>query len=901
MDRPSGTVTFLFTDIVGSTRMWEADPVAMSAALERHDALLRFAVKAHDGCIFSTGGDGVAAAFGRAGDALRAAREAQSALGSEPWPEGAAIRVRMALHTGEVIERDGDYFGTAVNQTARLMALGHGGQVLCSGATAGLLGSEAVPVDLGEHRLRDLSAPQRVFQFGTEAFPDLRSIGDFPGNLPTQLSSFVGRGIEVAEVATKIGAERLVTLTGPGGVGKTRLGLQVAAELTSDFNDGTWLIELAGLADGAEVPAAVAAVLGVSQQPGRSLWGSVCDACRYREMLLVFDNAEHLLDEMTALMGELLGAAPGVTVLVTSREALGTAGEQIHPVRPLPVEDEAVALFADRARAVRPDFGVVAENARAVTEVCRHLDGIPLAIELAAARVGSMTPNEISGRLVERFRLLRAGRRTRVERHQTLRATIDWSHDGLDDADRAVFAELAVFPASFTSAAAQTVLAGRGRDAWAVLEALDNLVAKSLLTASDEEGVTRYQMLETIRHYANERLSERGGVEELRRAHAAWVVDFVEQGARPGLRGRDEVQWVRRVMAERESIIAAVDWAKDAKEVNAAFISAGVICDYASIWRFGLADLPASLLGMSGIEDHPLYPEVAGAAAATLYYRGALDEAVELAYRAVGAEHPGRPPAVIARRMLTQALINRGDEEEAHRVATELLRVGEAWGDPWVRVACLTTAVADRLNDPSRNLDEIRALALEAFGIAQELGNPTAIMTASFGLGFAEIERDPRSAIIAMRRSVEAAELVRAPVWVVLAGGYLCRSYAAVGEQAEAIDTIRMSLEKARESGSRAMLAQILDYGGQALITLENGEEGSVFLSAAAGGQIATRASAGRLFDEHTAALEAARGQLGSQIYDEAVSKGLAMTADAAMAYALDILEQLGGSRRASR
>ena len=351
-----------------------------------------------------------------------------------------------------------------------------------------------------------------------------------------------------------------------------------------------------------------------------------------------------------------------------------------------------------------------------------------------------------------------------------------------------------MFPASFTAGAAQAILASR--DKWDVLDALESLVAKSLLAANEEEGITRYQMLETVRHYANERLSERGGVSDLRRAHGAWIADFVEQEAIPGLRGPNEVLWVRRVMAERESIVAAVDWGREAGEVDAAVIFAGVICDYASIWRFGLADVPASVLGMSGIQDHPLYPDVAGAAAATLYHRGMLDDAVDLAYRAVRAERPGHPPAVIARRMLAQALINRGEQREALNVATDLLRIGDAWGDPWVQVACLTTAVAVRLNDPSRDLREVRTLALQAFQIANELDNPTAIMTASFGLGYAETEHDPQSAVTPLQQSIEAAELVRAPVWVVLAGGYLSRSYALVGERALSISTIRTSVAK---------------------------------------------------------------------------------------------------------
>jgi predicted ATPase len=445
----------------------------------------------------------------------------------------------MAAHTGEVSERNGDYFGPPVNQAARLMALAHGGQFLCSAVTATLVQAEVPLVDLGEHRLRDLSLPQRVFQVGSGTFRPLRSLDSAVGNLPAQLTSFIGRLDAIRDVVQVVGHERLVTLTGPAGVGKTRLALQVAAEVAATFPDGAWLVELGGLGGGGDVPAAVAAVLQVRQLPDRSLWGSVCDACKYRKLLLVLDNCEHLGSDVAGLVSELLASGPSVRVLATSREPLGVSGEHLYPVDPLGTDDEAVALFLDRARAVKPGFLITEANAPAVGDVCRHLDGIPLAIELAAARVTAMTPEEICGRLGERFRLLRSGLRASAGRHQTLRAAIDWSYDALEPLDREVFEGLGVFAGGFTADAAQAVLSGKA-DPWDVLNVLENLVAKSLLGTSEQGGTTRYQMLETLRHYATERLVERGRHDELRRAHARWVVDFVETHAGPGLRGPEE-------------------------------------------------------------------------------------------------------------------------------------------------------------------------------------------------------------------------------------------------------------------------------------------------------------------------------------------------------------------------
>jgi class 3 adenylate cyclase len=402
---PTGTVTFLFTDLEGSTRLWEEQPSAMALALPRHDAILRRAVESHDGAVVKSTGDGVHAVFVAAPDAVAAAIDAQLALGREPWPDGLQIRVRMGIHTGEAELRDGDYYGTTTNRAARLMAVAHGGQILCSLATLGLVRDQPIEgvefTDLGEHGLRDLAHPERLFQIThpelRREFPVLRSIGAYPTNLPQQLTTFVGREREVAEVAEALRHSRLVTLTGVGGVGKTRLALQVAAAVLPRFRDGAWLCELGPVRDAGAVPEVVAASTGAPPPQGRSIVGALLDYLQTRQTLLVLDNCEHVIGPVADLVGAIAERCPRVSLLATSREGLGIAGERLVVVGSLPLplpgvtaavalQSEAVRLFAERATAVRAGFEVDDGNVGAVVEICRRLDGIPLAIELAAAR-----------------------------------------------------------------------------------------------------------------------------------------------------------------------------------------------------------------------------------------------------------------------------------------------------------------------------------------------------------------------------------------------------------------------------------------------------------------------------------------------------------------------------------
>src|SRR5262245_43773433 len=437
VELPTGTVTFLFTDLEGSTRLWDEHPDHMKDALARHDVILRGAVEAHRGAVVKTTGDGIHAVFATAQDAVAGAVEAQRGLVSESWRETGPLRVRMGLHTGEAEQRDGDYYGGALNRAARLMSAAHGGQVLASEVTAGVV-REGLParlslVDLGEHRLRDLSGSVRVFQVADPAlpqgFPPLRSLDAFPGNLPLQLTSFVGRDAELASIAEEFGSARLVTLTGVGGVGKTRLAVQVGASLLPEFSDGTWLCELATAGKADAIAEVIAAVLAVQRRPDVPLALRIRDSLASRRLLLVLDNCEHVLDATCDLVDGILHECDGVRILATSREPLGLPGERVIRVRSLELPSvwddveyastiDAVRLFVERARAAEREFVLGDANVGAVVEICRRLDGMPLAIELAASQVASLSPAEVASLLDERFRLLTGGRRGAVERHQ---------------------------------------------------------------------------------------------------------------------------------------------------------------------------------------------------------------------------------------------------------------------------------------------------------------------------------------------------------------------------------------------------------------------------------------------------------------------------------------------------
>jgi len=579
----TGVTTFLFTDIEGSTRLWEETPEAMRQALASHDAIARTAVERNNGELVKMSGDGIHAAFVDPLQAVKACLQLLEAIAELNAKSGVALRVRCGLHAGVDERRDGDFFGTAVNRAARIMSSAHGGQALISQAVAMLVRGRLPPGvslrDLGAVRLRGLADPERVYQLLhpelPREFPVLRSLEANPSNLPQQVTSFVGGEATVLEVKNLLTTTRLLTLLGVGGIGKTRLALEVGGDLLNDYLDGVWLVELAPVADGRLVPQAIASVLGVKEDPGRPVMEALARFIKDRQLLVILDNCEHLLQPCAEVAKSLLQSGLRLKVLATSREQLHLAGEATYAVPALAAPEpgrairhadltryDAVRLFVERAAAAQPSFVVTNVNAPAIADVCRRLDGIPLAIELAAARVRTLSVDAIAARLSDRFRLLAGRDMTVLPRQQTLRALIDWSYDLLSESERTLFRRLAVFAGGWTLEAAESVGADGGVTDADALELLARLIEKSLVTADVAHG--RYGFLETVRQYALERLSQSAEDTAARARHLAFFLALVEK-ARSELIGRDQAAWLRRLDLEWENILSGHSWCDHAE------------------------------------------------------------------------------------------------------------------------------------------------------------------------------------------------------------------------------------------------------------------------------------------------------------------------------------------------
>lgn len=576
-------LTFLFSDIEGSTQRWERDDGAMSEAVRRHDDLMRAAIERCGGGVFKTVGDAFCATFAQPAEAVAACLAAQHDLGAADFSAVDGLYVRMALHTGSAVERDRDYFGPTVNRVARLLAIGHGGQVLLSGVTSDLvldrLPNRVTLRDMGSHRLKDLTRPEQVYQLIApdlrHDFPALRSLGLFPNNLPLETTAFVGRDREVVEVAGLLAKHHVVTLVGSGGVGKTRVSLHVAAQVLEEYRDGVWFVELAPLSEGAFVPEAIASALGLRLSSSVDPVTSLTAALRPLRLLLVLDNCEHLVDEAAKVATAIVRECRGVRVLATSRQGLAISGEAIYrtPSLPFPSATEsatltaasargyaAIDLFVSRAEAADSRFELTDGNIAAVAEICRRLDGIALAIELAAARVKILSPAQLQRRLDERFRVLTGGSRDVLPRQQTLRALIDWSYGLLDERERTLLHRLAVFSGGWTLEAAEAVAADEQIDAADVCDLLGSLVDKSLVATELEESETRYRLLESTREYALDKLIASGEQHEIARRHAQWMAEFVDR-CEAMYHGTPRLQWLPSIEAEIDNARAALTWA----------------------------------------------------------------------------------------------------------------------------------------------------------------------------------------------------------------------------------------------------------------------------------------------------------------------------------------------------
>jgi predicted ATPase/class 3 adenylate cyclase/DNA-binding CsgD family transcriptional regulator len=688
---PTGTVTLLLADVEGSTRLWEAQPQEMTAAVARLDCTLTDLVAVHAGVrpVDQGEGDSFLVAFSRARDAVACALELQRA----PL---APIQLRIGVHTGEVQLRDnGNYIGSTINRAARLRDLAHGGQTVLSGTTEELV-FDALPadvwlVDLGRYEMRGITRPERVAQL---CHPDIRN--EFPPlrtpkpvaaeHLPAQLTSFVGRAAQISDIRQILLANRLVTLTGAGGVGKTRLAIQVAGQIATEFGDGAWYVDLAPITDPDLVPVTMAGALGQADQPGRSATDTLVRAVADRRMLVLLDNCEHLLGAVATLASSLLCACPGLTLLATSREPIGVPGEVTWQVPSLSLDDEAIELFVDRARRVRPGFTVADDAIDAVREICRRLDGMPLAIELAAARVRALSLDEIMDSLHDRFRLLTGGGRTAVRRQQTLRASVDWSHALLTEPERVLFRRLAVFLGGFDLAAARVVAGGTEVESYQVLDQLTLLVDKSLVVADDAGGRTRYRLLETVRQYALEKLGESGEADAVRARHRDYYTAMAHQLDAPAETGH---LWrVEQAEAEIDNLRAAFVWSRETANVDRALQIASSL---QPLWltrgrlREGLGWIDEALGDLDTVDGEVAPAVLARALADAALLDGwlGLPERREQASEALTIARRLDDPALLVRALTACCGTAAFSPEQAAAYFTEAIELARATGDKW--------------------------------------------------------------------------------------------------------------------------------------------------------------------------------------------------------------------------
>ncbi len=781
---PSGTVTFLLTDLEGSTRMWEQDPVAMKAAMVRHDELLEKTVTAHRGFVFSRMGDGMAAAFATARDALAAAAAFQNALDAEPWGTAGPLRARVGLHTDEaVIVDDTGYASLPINRCARLMTAAHGGQTVVSGATEMLLRGQLPDgmelADLGEHRLRDLGRPTRIFGLfrdgDREEFPPLRTLDSFPGNLPAQVSSFIGRKTDVARVAKALDTSRVVTVTGVGGVGKTRLALQVAADVLPHYRDGVWLVDLAPVRDTDGVAEAVATALRLTNAGGKSLENSLIDALAQSQLLLLLDNCEHLLGPVARLVSRIERGCPAVVVLATSREGMAIDGEQLIALPPLAVGDpdadidsllqtDAIGLFVERARQVKADFTLTPNNARSVAETCQRLDGVALAIELAAARIIAMSPAELVARLDRRFHVLAGARRGAVERHATLRAAIDWSYDLLSDAEKRLLARMSVFSGGCTLEAIEQVCSSEFTNREDVMDMVAGLVARSLVVAEDGDEGTRYRLLETIRQYGEERVADWGETDSLAIRHAEFYTELSARATKHSY-GPQQLVWARQIKLEHDNIRSALSHAVDAGNAPLAvrLVAYQPHQEKAEGPTGEVLRMDAApVIELPGAAEEPGFPLVLMTAAYNVQATGNWDEVQQLCRQAMeaernipGANHSHRIEMDTFSLLAQQALAggDYGNAISAYARATELAIIDgytglgaifKAYGIQCTMLGGLDT------EDTAKRADD-------AVALARQSRMPGAIVLSLNALALALVDREPARARTVLRESLELA------------------------------------------------------------------------------------------------------------------------------------------------
>jgi predicted ATPase/class 3 adenylate cyclase len=852
---PSGLVTFVFTDIEGSTRLFRRFEGAYPALLDDHNRIVRNAIESHRGVVVRIEGDAFFAAFADASDALRACERMHHALAAHRWPEDTAVRVRTGIHSGDADPGHADYVALAVHQAARIVSAAHGGQTLVSGATRSLLPADAPLRALGRFRLRDFPDPEPLYQLEGPAagtFPAPRALPAAAHNFPRSSTTFVGRDRELSELRTGLADTQLLTLVGPGGSGKTRLARELALAVLDDFPDGAWLVELASLSSGADVVPAVARALAVREAPGEELRAALLERLESARLLLVLDNCEHVLDAVSDLVDDVLGVAASVRVVATSQSRLGIGGEQLWQAAPLMVPETgssllqavqcgAIQLFVERATIPRPGFSIDAGNLASVVEVCRHLDGLPLALELAAARLTALSPAQLAERLDRRFELLSGHARGAPARHQTLRATIEWSYELLAEPDRQALRRLSVFAGPFSLEGAEAVAHGETLDVIEVAAHVESLVDHSLLQLRDDG---RFLMLETVREYGRLMLREADEAHEAQDRHLQWVLSTVSRRPEEG-----ERRWYDRIEEEYEELRAALAWSV-----------AG-----------GDRPLGLAVLARTG----SFLPNRAHTAEG----RGWLD--------ALLADTEGASPADLVSALIIKsrlAFLN-GEYSIAREAAAEGLRIAEATGDA-SRIGSLVRHLGN-VALYEGHLDDARNLYLRS--LADTSQPELDALRTQLNLGLTELMLgDPDAADVQFSRSLEVAKRGH-PEEVPFAQSALGMVATERRDAAGAAPLLEAAIRAHHETGNIYELAEAVEMAG-AVCLFSGDAEGATWLFGAS--DVVYQAAggvrpAGFFLERYQQWVNEAIAALGPASFDDIVEQGRSARVEAVVEVAL--------------
>lgn len=911
---PSGTITFLFTDIEGSTRLLQQLGEKYTPLLSEHQQILREACETHHGIVVGTQGDSFFMAFPRATEAIHAVVQSQRALAAHPWTDGVSVRVRMGLHTGEPQVSQLGYMGMDVHRAARIAAAAHGGQVLLSQTSYDLVESElpegVTLRDLGEHHLKDLRQPKHLYQLVIEGlpsdFPPLKSLEVSPNNLPIQLTSFIGRSREMAEVKQLLSEGRLVTLTGPGGSGKTRLALQAAAELIESFRAGVFFVALAPITDPGLVASTIAQSLGIAETAGRSMVDGLTDYVQNKSLLLLLDNFEQVI-AAAPLVAELLAACSELKILVTSREGLRISGERVYPVPPLALPDltqlpslaslsqyAGVELFIKRAQAVKPDFRITDETAPAVAEICYRLDGLPLAIELAAARIQLLPPRAMLARLEHRLEFLTGGGRDLPARQQTLRHAIAWSYDLLNESEQALFRRLSVFVGGCTIDAVEAV-AGDDSASVSLLDQLGSLLDKSLLReVEDTNGEPRFMMLEVLREFGLEQLAASGEQELIQHRQATFFLALAEQ-AEASFESAAQVQWMNRMEQEHDNLRAALEWSKTAEGTGEIWLrlagTLGLFWEARGHFSEGRERLSAILSTGMAHGQTAARAKLLARAAELAYRQSDYPATVSFAEEslAIWRQLGDRQGVASALIKLANAATEKGDYATASGYLEEALEIWREIGDKHGIGRALISLGWSALRSGDHHLAHRRLE--EALALSRELGDTRSMGFELSGLGEIALRQGdyPRATQL-MEESLELRRQLGNKWGVGVSLGML--GWLAMRERDwnRAVARLGESLKVRQEISDKGGSAWCLERLAGIAIVQGQAEKAVRLFGAAA----ALRASIGSVIDPvDQASYERNRGslraKLGPERFKAAWDEGSAMTIEQAIAYALGI------------